>query len=139
MITTALFIALQFEVVGPCSPKPLFSKIVRTDAVSVGEATVKTFLQHNVPFQGNERGMNSIYETPTDDRTLEIISDREMRSYGWCYEVDGKGPEDFADEVYLTQKTRSIKWFYGFAHYKDGQWISQCEPAHKIKPRAICN
>lgn len=133
-----LAMALNFEVIGACSPKPLLSKRVQTEAVSVGEVSIEVLNKWSVPYLGTERGFNSMYNYPNGNDTLEIISNTEMRSYGWCFEVDGKIPESYPDEVYLDQSMSSIKWFYGFAHYKNGQWVSQCEPAYKQKPKFIC-
>jgi hypothetical protein len=52
------------------------------DALTVGEATVRTLEAKRIPFQGTERAINTIMNTPGQDQTLEILSDKDMRAYG---------------------------------------------------------
>lgn len=137
MLIEILF-SVNFEVVGPCSAKPLFQRNLKVTKESVGDLTVSTFERFEVPYLGTERGMNSIYGTPIGDVTLEVISDTEMRSFGWCFDIDGIVPEIYPDKIQVVPQMKSIRWFYGFAHYKNGQWISQCEEAFKVKPKFAC-
>lgn len=130
---------LTIEFIGPCSPKPLLQTTASVNsAADVGALTIMTLRSRGIPFAGTERGLNSAFETPIGDGALEVISDTEMRSYGWCYQVDGLVPEVFPDDYLLDQGMRRITWFFGFAHYKHGQWVSQCEPAYNIKPKFLC-
>jgi hypothetical protein len=94
--------------------------------------------QNKIPYQGSERGFNSIYNTPVGDAAIEVISDTEMRAYGWCYFVDGTEPGIFADEIVLVNSINKIEWVFSFAHYKNGKWIAMCEPAYSITPDFLC-
>ena len=70
---------------------------------------------------------------------LEILGPQEMRSYGWCYEVDGVSPEFFPHEYTLTPVNKSVRWYFAYAHYLNGEWIRQCAPAHEIRPAFLCD
>ena len=136
---SALFLvaALSIEFIGPCSVKPLLQSNVSGEFPHVGAVTVSTLDRFEVDYAGNEAGLNSVFGTPTGMQAMEVISDTEMRSYGWCFDVDGRLPEEFPDHVSL-QGVRHVRWFFGFAHYLNGQWVSQCEPAYKVKPAFLC-
>jgi hypothetical protein len=54
-------------------------------------------------------------------------SDTEMKAYGWCFTLNGELTDTLTDETFLETGTEEIVWFYGFAHYLDGHWISMCE------------
>ncbi len=138
-MTLALALNLSIEFIGPCSIKPLLkSQITQEAAQSVGAASIATLDQNEVSYQGNEAGLNSAFDTPIGLDAIEVISESEMRSYGWCFEIDGMIPEVYSNQFPLTDVKSEIKWFFGYAHYLNGQWVSQCEPAYKIKPAFLC-
>lgn len=131
--------AVRFIVQDPCAAAPWVD--VETSASvgeSLGAVTVATLEAQDVPFVGNDRGINSIKGTVTGDRALEIVSDREMRAYGWCFRINGREPNDFANEVFIESETDVIYWLFGFAHYLDGEWIANCTPTHVARPAHIC-
>lgn len=139
MNTLILAATLSLEFIGPCSSTPLLeTQVMYGTQEHVGKLTVDTLENFEVRYQGNEQGLNSAFGTPIGLDALEVISDTEMRSYGWCFNVDGIIPETYPNETFLTEGSNRVTWFYGFAHYKNGEWISQCEPAYKIKPQFIC-
>ncbi len=129
--------AYEVSFTGPCSEEPLVLDQVSSQALNVGALTVDFLNDRNIPFLGSERGINSVFNTPTGDAAIEVLSDTEMRAYGWCYFVDGMGPDVFADAFPLNPSMKKIEWIFGFAHYKDGQWISYCTLAHTIKPDSL--
>ncbi len=108
------------------------------DALTVGEATVRTLEAKRIPFQGTERAINTIMNTPGQDQTLEILSDKDMRAYGWCFDVDGEVPEEYASEIPLHEGMKRIRWFHGYAEMKNGQWVSQCQETAKLGPAFLC-
>jgi len=134
MNTLILTAALQF--IGPCSEVPLLKTQV-AQVGNVGSVTIDALNKAGAPYVGSEQGLNSAFKTPTGMEALEVISDREMRSYGWCFAVDGDVPEDYADAVSMDG-VKQVTWYFAFAHYLDGHWISQCEPAYKTKPAFLC-
>lgn len=133
---TAKSATLKF--VGPCSPKFIMKTNVTGEFANVGELTVATLKKFNIPFLGTEQGLNSAFNTPVGMDAMEIISDEEMRAYGWCYSVDGFAPEVFPHEIPMTPEIREITWTFGFAHYYRGNWITQCTPAHTVRPAFLC-
>lgn len=132
----SLFIAL--EIIGPCSQKPLVATNL-LKGLTVGEATVKTFWARKIAFQGTDRAINTIMNIPFKDQTLEVISDTDMRAYGWCFDVDGVAPEEYADQIPLHEGMKKIRWFHGYAEMKGGQWVSQCQETAKLKPAFLCD
>lgn len=124
----SLSFAITIEVIGPKNdiiiPKTKFNaNISRT----VGEITVAIFEDQNITFDGNARGMKSIkgYENYVD-----IVSPSEFKAYGWCFSVNGVSPDTMSDQTHFENEDDVLGWYYAFAHYKDGNWISQCEPAN---------
>lgn len=127
-------LALQILFTNPCDPTPLLETKLRTqESRTVGQVTIDTLESFEAPYVGSEQGLNSAFGTPTGLDAMEVISDTEMKSYGWCYEVDGKLSEVMPGDYKITPKTQSIRWFVGYAHFKNGNWISQCTPAYKSK------
>jgi hypothetical protein len=130
--------AVEITFIGPCDEDFIMKQKVLETYSNVGELTVGTLKKFNIPFIGTSEGMSSIFGTPTGDSALEVVSDIEMRAYGWCYSVDGFAPELYPHQVPVYSHTKSIVWHYGFARYYKGQWVSQCTPAHTIKPKFLC-
>jgi hypothetical protein len=129
--------ALTYEIVGPCSEKPVYEGGVPASGMSAGKATLQILEKNRAPYRGTEAGIHSILNTPEGDEAIEVISDREMRAYGWCYEVDGTQPNVMPDQFRL-KGSEHLKWFYAFSHYKNGQWLTYCEPAYTVKPKGLC-
>lgn len=142
LLATSLYTAMasagKLEIVGPCLETPLFSASIQgVDGKSAGAVTVETLTSENIPFAGTERGMNSIFNTPTGLEAVEVLSDSEMLAYGWCYSVNGVEPAKYADQAILKEDD-TLKWWFGYARYKDGVWVSQCRPSHVRKPVQFC-
>jgi len=75
--------------------------------------------------------------TPTGMEAIEALSNEELRAYGWCYEVDGRQPAEMPNEVILNG-SEHLKWFYAFSLSRRNVWVSYCEPAHLVRPVALC-
>lgn len=130
--------AIELKFIGPCLEDFVMKVDVQEDYPNVGELTIKTLEKFNVPHQGTIRGLNSVFNTPVGQDALEVLSDTEMRAYGWCYSVDGEAPEVFPHEFILTPEMKNVTWHFGFALYKNGQWITQCTPSYSVKPAFLC-
>ena len=96
---------------------------------NVGLVTLEALEYFNISFQGSEQAFNSMFQTPTGLDALEVISDSEMMAYGWCFSVNGVSPEVFPDKV-LLEESDEVLWWFGYAHYRNGQWITQCTPSY---------
>lgn len=90
---------------------------------TVGDQTISVFDQMGVPYLGSIYGIHKIYEL---DQRIDVLSDTEMKAYGWCFSVDGLTPETLTHETVLLQQSSVVQWYYAYAHYKDGEWIGQC-------------
>jgi len=133
----ANLMAHEISVIGPCSEKPLFSAEVADKFETVGDLTIHTFNKNGIPYLGNERGINVIFDSPIGDAALEVISDTEMRAYGWCFFVNGEVSMEYGDETYLNPGDK-VEWIYSYALYSKGEWKSMCNPSYKIKSEFIC-
>ncbi len=128
----------SYEVVGPCSPKPVFQgSFSLSEAQSAGKTSVEIFEREKIPYIGSELGFNSILNTPTDKEAIEWLGPNELRAYGWCYEVDGFQPAVMPSD-FLLKGAEKLLWFFAFSHYKNGKFISQCEPSHTVKSKKFC-
>jgi hypothetical protein len=132
--------ALHLTVNGPCADD-LWVDLPVTAQVgtSIGQVSVDVLTKESIPFVGSDQYMASIKETPTGDAALEVISDTEMKSYGWCYSVDGVEPGVYPNELFVATGKESIHWYYGYAHYKEGTWITACAPSYKESPAFLCD
>lgn len=130
--------ALQFSVTELCEEKVFFQTELTPQNKTLGQLTVEILNLNKISFQGDASGIKSIAQSPVGDEALEVLSDFEMRAYGWCVAVDGKELDRMPDEVLITSATKEIKWFYAFAFYDRGEWKSFCTPAFRVKPSQIC-
>lgn len=129
---------LSFEVVGPCKAEAEHKgEYALAGASNVGLASVAIFEKHGIPYIGSELGFNSILNTPVDREAIEVPAPDEIRAYGWCFEVNGFQPTGMPNEVAL-EGNEHLRWFYAFALYKKGEWVSYCTPAYTVKPPKLC-
>ncbi len=132
--------AIRFSISELCTDsKYLDIEIPLNNESTVSKITLDSFLENNVEFIGDERSVNSIIGTPTGLDSYEVISDNEMRVYGWCFEVDGVQPDRFMNEIKIDPKiNHHINWFFGSAHFKDGAWLTYCTPSYENRSPFIC-
>ena len=132
-------LALEFVVQEPCSGETLYQKTLSDFETNVGALTIQQLELWGVDYVGSDLGIHSLKGTPYGQDALEIINRLEMRSYGWCYSVDGDVPEVLPPYFSLAEKPNArVTWFFGFAYYNAGEWVSQCERVSELKPAFIC-
>ncbi len=131
--------ALEIEFIGPCQDGPLLKTEVDEAFENVGAITIAVLEKFQAPHIGNEIGLHTAFNTPIGLEALEVISDEEMNSYGWCYEVDGIIPESFPVEYKITPDIKKISWFFGHARYFRGEWTDQCLKTFKNPPAFLCS
>lgn len=90
---------------------------------TVGQVSVEFFNTNQIPFVGDIDGIVSIYGLGSD---LDLISDTDMKAYGWCYSIDGIVPDDFVHKINIIDQKTELIWFYAYAYYKAGVWTAQC-------------
>lgn len=105
---------------------------------SVGGLTINTLEAYEIPYLGTAAGISAIRNTPTGSAAIERLSDSHMRAYGWCFSINGVEPDKMPDQIELTADTDLIDWYFGFAEFKDGSWITYCTPTDTVKPDFIC-
>jgi hypothetical protein len=130
--------ALRVEFIGPCDSRPFLSRdYTSSPNDTIGDVTINLLQNAGIPFLGDSKGINQIYNSPIGLDAMEVISNNEMLAYGWCYELDGKILESYPDEVKVGHG-KKLKWFYGYAHYLDGIWIAQCLASHLRRSLFMC-
>ncbi|MBF0363461.1 MAG: hypothetical protein HQK49_20735 [Oligoflexia bacterium] len=136
---TTLF-ASTFEIINPCEDKIYLKETIQIESkISVGSLSIDLFNKWEIPYKGNKHNILSILNTPTEFDSYEIISDRSMRIYGWCYQVNNQLSNKLANDYILEpSQNYSIRWYYGFAHYLNGTWISFCEPLFNYPKQFFC-
>ncbi|MCP4914785.1 MAG: DUF4430 domain-containing protein [Oligoflexia bacterium] len=129
----------QVEFIGICESTPLIETSLAFEiGDNLGEVSIRVLEKYNIDYQGNARGINTAFDTPFGDESLVILSDIEMKAYGWCFSINGQVPEVFADQITLSDGDK-ISWYFAFAHYKDGEWIAQCSPSWKNPLKKWCS
>ena len=144
----ALVIAVfQTEVYGvtvdfidPCQDRALYQDSRPFEpGKSLGSYTVDALEQGGIPYVGSQAGINSIFETPIGDDAIEVLSPSSLRAYGWCYDIDGISPATMPNDFIVSDETSHIRWYFGFALYEMGNWVSYCTPSYEVIPDFICN
>ena len=145
MMKAIILFILNFNIVagtirfiGPCNETPLAHYDININSESnVGVVTIDILKKNKISYIGSELGLNSIFDTPVDKEAIEFLSPNELMAYGWCYSVNGFEPNSYPHEYSVSQGD-DILWWYGYAHYKDGRWLTQCTPSYKRKSDFLC-
>ena len=133
--------ALDIEIEHPCdSNSNIHTSMQINSPLTLGEITITTLDSYNVEYLGTSAGMNSIFGTPTGLDAMVVLSDTDMLSYGWCYSIDGVYPEDMPNDILVDRHNiQKIRWFFGYAEMKNGQWISYCESSKIHDSLKLCH
>jgi hypothetical protein len=119
-----LGLALSITMENPVTGEIMVKEVTIAEKLSVGEVTIQFLESLALPYKGDVLGFSSLLGV---DQHLEILSSDEMKAYGWCFSLDGIVPETLTDVTMVTIEHQQLRWFYAFAHYKQGVWLSQCE------------
>jgi hypothetical protein len=135
--------ASTFTVIGPCDAKPILQVPFQNgpgekSTNTLGDITVSLLQKHQVPFQGDRSGIKSILNSPVGDDAIEVLSNSELRAYGWCVSVNGQQPAEMPDTVILKGSQNQVIWFYAYSRYDRGVWKDYCTPSFKLKTLPVC-
>jgi hypothetical protein len=129
---------VSFVINDICTDQDLINTEVELKESTLGKLTIELLNQFKVEYVGGDYGISSIKNSPKSDEALIVLSDYEMLAFGWCFKVDGEILEEMPDKVFIDTKTNSIQWYYGFAHYQKGEWISQCSMDRLLVKKIFC-
>lgn len=76
-----------------------------------------------IAYQKTELGFYDILNIPPQ---TQMVSETEFKTYGWCFSVNNVVMTTQARETQIKDND-VIVWFYGFAHYRSGEWLNMCE------------
>jgi hypothetical protein len=106
----------------------LFESEIQTSLPSdVGTSSIQAFDAGHIRYEGGVSGISKIFELGQD---IDVLSDTEMKAYGWCFAVNGSAPDTMPDQTPVISQDTKIEWYYAYAHYKNGLWIGQCVRPH---------
>lgn len=129
--------ALEFQLFHPCEKKiQIKSEILLNESENALNITLQQLKAHKIPHVTMAGGIKSIFEL-SEDKNLQIIDGKNFIAYGWCYSVNGQFPEIMPDQ-YMVVNTDVITWFLGSSHYRDGQWVTYCQPVHESENNFYC-
>ena len=126
---SSLAFGLQFEIKDKQGQVLFVQDLAKVENTDVGAITYSTLIQAQTKgviktFVADEAGVASIENMSND---IEVLNDTEMRAWGWCFSIDHIIPETLPAKTQLTGDEQKLTWYYGFAHYIQGEWVSQCE------------
>ncbi|MGZ5279863.1 MAG: hypothetical protein ACXWC9_07975 [Pseudobdellovibrionaceae bacterium] len=129
----------RLKVIGPCSADPLFeTETSLQPGTTLGDWTIDLLIKNQIPHKGDRSGIQSILNSPVGDDSFEILSDTQMRAYGWCVSVNNEQPGLMPDQVILNDPQSEVVWFYAYSLYNRGDWKDMCTPSHQVKSSFIC-
>lgn len=138
MISNFAHAEFQFTIDDLCTDKKIIDQRVDAKDISLGDFMVETLEKNNIAFEGSKYGISSINESPVGDDALIVLNDHEKFAIGRYYKIDGAISEKMPDQVILNENTMDVHWYYGFAHYFNGEWISQCDENQFMTRKIFC-
>ena len=128
--------AMSLEIIGKNARSIYRATLVgEYQTLSVAQFTLRALAeaeaQKQLTYEASELGILKVNGVGSEE---ELISDSQMKAFGWCYSVNGVVPEQFANQVYFTSGTDRVVWFYAYAFYDAGEWVAQCVPAWQPLP-----
>lgn len=131
--------AVSWKIFGACENKPVHEGAYEADLQkSVGTISLEIFDLNKIPYVGSEEGLNSVLNSPIGLDSIEVVSDTEMRVYGWCYLVNGKQPMEMPHKIQFKNQSDKLIWFYAYSTNKNNQWEDYCSPAYWIQAEQFC-
>ena len=132
--------AITWKVYGACSETPVYEGTYNADlSKSLGHISQAIFDSNKIPYVGAPEGYNSILNTPVDLDSIEVVSDKEMRVYGWCFAVNKKMPQAMPHKVNFTSQNDELMWYYAYSTNLEGKWLDDyCSPAYWVQAKQFC-
>jgi hypothetical protein len=115
--------ALTFEIHAKKNAITTFELPSTPSDTTIGALTVQALTMQHIPFEGSESGIATIYG---EGSHLEVINDKVLKAWGWCYSIDGDTSDKMPDQVILPGGAKVLKWFYSYALYDSGTWTGYC-------------
>jgi hypothetical protein len=121
--------AVEVEIKNPCVERPILKENVNDLGINATAYSVtKELIERNeIESVLAYDGVISVGGYVHDDKKLEIVSDKKMRAYGWCFSVNGVIPDAMSDQVLVAKEDR-IDWFLSYSTYDSGYWVDYCVP-----------
>lgn len=115
--------AVQFTVFGKHHEILLQDNTVVDMQNNVMQITENILNSTHTDYESTDAGIISIFGIKSE---LAVISNTELKAFGWCFSINKNISEKMPNEHFLQNQNDELVWFYGYAYYKDGEWIQQC-------------
>ncbi|MFV3407600.1 DUF4430 domain-containing protein [Bdellovibrio bacteriovorus] len=139
VLTASQSQAVSWRIFGACKNTPVHEGTYQADLTkSVGALSLEIFDANKIPYVGSAEGINSIINSPIGLDSIEVVSDTELRAYGWCYTINGKQPTEMPDKIHFKSQDDKLTWFYAYSTNKNNEWTDYCSPAYWIAADQFC-
>lgn len=132
-----LSFSAEINIIDPCDKEIVIQASKSITKMDLGSFTIHMLNEIGIKYQGDSSSILSINNTPVGSDAIEIIEDNQMKAYGWCYDLNGVAPEVYPNEVQIKNSDK-VTWWFGYALYQNGKWITQCTPAYLDPPAFLC-
>lgn len=109
--------------------------------IQLSKLLFELFDDYEIPYIGAQNGIRSLFGTSYGDNAFFFEDFRNMRSYGWCYSVDGIQPAVTIDNYTIDPSIHTtIEWVFGRAQMIQGEWVTYCTPVSQLSDldQGIC-
>jgi len=89
---------------------------------NVQSLSLNAFEQGQLAYTKTDHGFYSILNIEPE---TQFISESEFKTYGWCFKVNNILVDTQAIDTQVHNED-TVSWFYGYAHYKNGEWTGMC-------------
>ena len=130
--------ALTFNIVGPCSSRPLYQTSVELDSqVSVSSLTQQILDAGKLPYNisENEDYLVSLLGHPKVNQMVLKNLDGSDLYFGWCYSVNSQVITTSILDTTVANDDQ-LTWFYGYI--KKGS-TADCRPIYTLSENPFCN
>lgn len=139
ILTSTISSATEFVIRDHCDGSVVLKTRVYADGETIGDLSERILNRFNIRHEIEDGSIKSINNSPKGNQAIDFFSSTHMRTYGWCYSVDGVVYlKTLAREFQLTGQENNVTWYFGYADYKDGKWISMCAFNRGFKNPTTC-
>lgn len=83
-------------------------------------------------FDGDETEITYVNDLGSD---IKVISENETEYFQWCFTINGFQPSSGPQETVIADQNTRISWYYGFSLLRQGEWVSECNPASQSRAK----
>jgi hypothetical protein len=132
------FAFFDFTINSICNDQDILNKNISSEQITLGDLVINLLNQNKINYVGTRDSITKIENSPSGDDAIQILGKTEFRVFGWCYKINDVISENMPNEIVIDETVKSIRWYFGFAHYANGKWNSQCEEDKALLKELFC-